>query len=65
MDQKTRPSYIVVYKKPLYFIILFAPLHSMWDLSSLTGNGTHAPCSGHSEDCQESPKKPILEIHID
>ena len=31
-----------------YFIVLAAPL-SMWDLNSVTGDQTRAPCSGNAE----------------
>ena len=31
------------------FLLLLATLCSMWDLSSLTKDQTHAPCNGSSE----------------
>ena len=45
---------IFIFKFCIYYYFLFlsyfsAPLHGMWDLSSLTRGRTCAPCSGSSE----------------
>ena len=41
---------MLIGSKPLFFIYLFFwPCHCMWDLSSLTRDGTRAPCSGRAE----------------
>ena len=34
---------------PVGFFFFFAALHGMWDLSFLTKDQTHAPCSGSTE----------------
>ena len=48
-----------------FFIYSLAEPHGMWNLSSLTKDQTHTPCSGRVEstplDCQGSSRKKILD----
>ena len=39
------------YSLAFFFFFHLSATHSMWDLSSLTRNRTHAPCSGSSLSC--------------